>query len=89
MDYLIKLLGVLKQQKQRILFLDIGANIGTFSIVIGNSFKDYPVRGAVMAFEADFENYNLLKENISVNSLSKIVKPVHCYYYRLFRVFCG
>jgi len=51
-------------------FLDIGAHIGRFSILASRTFK------RVFAFEANLENFNALKENISLNNL-KNVTPLH------------
>lgn len=50
-------------------FVDIGANIGYFSVLAGSIVGE---TGKVFAFEPDAYNYHLLKRNISNNSLKNI-----------------
>lgn len=52
---------------------DIGANIGTFSIVIGAAMRDKGGTGRVYAFEPESQNYARLNENIILNNLSRYV----------------
>jgi len=67
-DYLLELLRRLKDENKKILFLDIGADIGTYSVTVGNAFKDYGGL-RIMAFEPADSNYALLVENIGLNGL--------------------
>jgi FkbM family methyltransferase len=67
-NYLIRLLSSLTKQKHRVLFLDIGADIGTFAITVGNLFKDYR-NLSIMAFEPSPSSYQILQENIRLNGL--------------------
>ena len=50
-------------------FIDIGANIGVFSIIGGESVGQ---NGKVIAFEPVPETHNLLKSNIAFNNLSNV-----------------
>lgn len=50
-------------------FLDIGANIGFYSIAIATSLRSKDGSGKVIAFEPYEGNYNKLLENISLNDL--------------------
>jgi len=72
-DYLLKLIYKLKNEDKKILFLDIGANIGTFTITVGNKFKDYE-NLHIIAFEPASSSYALLKENINLNNLQEKVE---------------
>jgi FkbM family methyltransferase len=54
--------------------IDIGAHVGTFSIPFARFNNG---KGKIYSFEADPENYELLKLNIITNSLDKVVFPSH------------
>ncbi|MBI4824720.1 MAG: hypothetical protein HY805_10930 [Nitrospirae bacterium] len=69
-DYLLELLSGLAGDGKRILFLDIGADLGTFAVTVGNAFKGYEGLH-VLAFEPAAQSYALLKDNIALNKLSK------------------
>lgn len=56
-----------------VLFLDIGANIGTYSVAIGNRLNKHgDIR--VLAFEPSRSNFALLKRNLEDNGLTGIVE---------------
>jgi len=50
------------------IIVDIGANIGTFSIKTGTVFND----GKIYAFEPEKDNYLILKKNIEDNKLNNV-----------------
>ena len=50
--------------------IDVGANIGTFSIKAGNIVKN----GRVLCFEPFPKNFEILKENILLNRMEKVIK---------------
>jgi FkbM family methyltransferase len=50
------------------IYIDIGANIGYFSLIVGSIAKN----GKVLSFEPDTENFKLLEKNISTNNLTNI-----------------
>lgn len=52
-------------------FLDIGANIGFYTIAIGNFIRTQSASGHVMAFEPFVGNYNRLLENLKENDLDR------------------
>jgi len=54
--------------------IDVGAHIGTFSIPFARFNKE---RGKIYSFEADPDNYNLLRQNISENCLENVIIPTH------------
>jgi FkbM family methyltransferase len=49
---------------KKILFLDVGANVGIYSLVASMEIKNF---GVVKAFEPTSENLEVLKKNISLN----------------------
>jgi len=56
------------------LIIDVGAHIGTFSMIaakLNSAIK-------VLAIEASSENCELLKKNIKVNNLEDSILPQHC-----------
>jgi len=53
--------------------LDVGAHIGTFSIPFARFNSG---TGKVFSFEADQENYKLLRQNINENCLDDIIIPM-------------
>lgn len=73
MDYLLRLIKRLKNEGKKILFLDIGADLGTYCVTVGNMFKDYKDIH-IMAFEPAKSSYDLLMENIDLNSLREKVR---------------
>lgn len=60
---------------KNILFFDIGANIGGYSISIGNIFKNKKNLD-IFSFEPIEENYKLLIDNIKLNQLEHKITPV-------------
>ncbi len=59
----------IKGSKQKKLAIDVGANIGTFTIGWLKNNKD----GVVFAYEPDPENFRQLKRNLELNNLSSKV----------------
>jgi len=72
-DYLLTLIGGLRHKAKRVLFLDIGADIGTFSVSVGNRFNA-PGSVRVMAFEPAPTSFALLEENIRLNGLEAVTE---------------
>ena len=60
------------QEKENLIFWDIGANIGLYSIY--NSLK-HP-KSTTIAFEPSSSNLRVLTRNISINNLEKNIKVV-------------
>jgi len=57
---------------KEVLFLDIGASIGKYTIAIGKQLKRYNHRLKILAFEPDPEGFKLLKKNVQLNSLNNV-----------------
>lgn len=55
-----------------VVFIDIGASFGKFTIAVGNRFKAYRNQLSILSFEPDPENFKLLKKNIRLNKLNNI-----------------
>jgi len=60
---------VLQHLRPGSVFLDIGANIGYYTVLAGSVVGD---RGLVIAYEPDAENYRLLECNIDLNDLTNV-----------------
>ena len=60
------------QEKENLIFWDIGANIGLYSIY--NSLKN--PKSTTIAFEPSSSNLRVLTRNISINNLEKNIKVV-------------
>lgn len=56
-----------------VLFVDAGANLGYFSVVVGNLLKSPQKQGKILAFEPCNSTFDILKENIYANNLQNIV----------------
>ena len=54
--------------------LDVGAHIGTFTLIVGSKVKD----GKVYAIEASSETFNFLRINVALNGLKNVVASHVC-----------
>lgn len=73
-NYLLSLVRKELAEKKKILFIDIGANIGLYSVIIGNEFKN---KISTVAFEPgtsylSVPSIELLHKNILKNKLSNV-----------------
>tara|TARA_A100001234_G_scaffold219276_1_gene229767 strand:+ start:1898 stop:2659 length:762 start_codon:yes stop_codon:yes gene_type:complete len=57
------------KKKNKIIFYDVGANIGTHSIALSNIFKNKIV---IRAFEAQSNIYEMFNQSIKINNLNNI-----------------
>ncbi len=57
------------KKKNKIVFYDVGANIGTHSIALSNIFKNKIV---IKAFEAQSNIYEMFNQSIKINNLNNI-----------------
>ena len=57
------------KKKNKIVFYDVGANIGTHSIALSNIFKN---KIAIRAFEAQSNIYEMFNQSIKINNLNNI-----------------
>ncbi|MEN3045040.1 MAG: FkbM family methyltransferase [Candidatus Hydrothermales bacterium] len=71
-NFLIKKIKENLKKNKKILFIDIGADIGYYSILIGNKFKG---KIKIFSFEPVPYNFELLEQNIKINNLTEIIKP--------------
>jgi FkbM family methyltransferase len=60
---------ILNEINEDSVVIDVGANIGYYSLLIANKIK--PGSGHVTSFEPDKTNFSILKKNISSNKISK------------------
>lgn len=51
-------------------FVDVGANIGKYSVIIGRQLKD---KGKVISIEASEDIFKILKKNIELNNLQNVI----------------
>lgn len=75
-NYLLKLLKKSLNKNKKVLFIDIGAYFGLYSVIVGNRFKHYS-RIDIVAFEPGTEylsapTVKLLKRNIQINKLKNV-----------------
>ena len=61
--------------KKNSLFIDVGANIGLYSIALAKHIIKNQLRSKVYAFEPLDSNFKRLKKNISLNNLEKYCIP--------------
>ena len=60
---------VLQHLQPGSVFLDVGANIGYYTVLAGAAVGE---RGLVIAYEPDGENFRLLESNIALNELTNV-----------------
>ena len=65
--YLKKIIKVKNLDNEKTAFLDIGADLGLYTILVGLSTK----RISIFSFEPNTSTYALLSENIELNKISK------------------
>jgi len=56
-------------------FVDVGANVGFYSLMIANEYKHKGVK--VIAIEAHPENYKALRRNIECNKFENIITAIN------------
>jgi tRNA G37 N-methylase Trm5 len=56
-------------------FVDVGANVGSYSLMVANEYKDRAVK--VIAIEAHPENYKALRRNIQCNKFENVIIPIN------------
>lgn len=64
-NFLFDKIADLSKQKARVVFVDIGASIGSYTVEIGRKFRNIKI----FAFEPDPAVYKLLKKNVHLNRL--------------------
>ena len=74
LNHLIDLLNQRLSAGRTVLFLDVGADVGTYAISVANRLRNLG-QISVLAFEPARSSYELLSENVSVNGLNEIVEP--------------
>ena len=67
MNFLINILKRMKSKYKKVVFIDVGAHIRKYSIVL-SEYSD-----KVIAIEPDPYNYLILKKNIEINKLTNII----------------
>ncbi len=55
---------------------DIGANVGSYSLLIGQRLKRSGGKGHVIAFEPESLNFAGLNTNVYLNNLSGVIEPI-------------
>ena len=73
LDHLLALLGEHMAAGRTVLFIDVGADVGTYAISIGNRLRSLgEIR--VLAFEPSKASFDLLRTNVRDNELTGIVE---------------
>jgi FkbM family methyltransferase len=55
---------------------DIGANVGAYTLLIGQRLRTEEQRGHIFSFEPESSNYHSLNRNIQLNQLSDVVTAI-------------
>ncbi len=71
-NYLLHLISRLIREEKKVLFLDIGGDLGSYSILVANKFNNSNVK--IKCFEPINESYELIKENIKLNTNTNSIK---------------
>lgn len=72
-DHLLNLLGQRLSAGRSVLFLDVGADVGTYAVSVGNRLRNLG-KISVLAFEPSLPSFELLSRNIADNDLTEIVQ---------------
>lgn len=74
LDFLLARLSEHLTAGQPVLFIDVGADVGTYAISVGNCLRSLgDIR--ILAFEPSRVSYDLLRANVKNNELTDIVDP--------------
>lgn len=65
-NYLLGLIQRLLMKNRKVLFLDIGGDLGSYSVLVANRFSNDSVR--VKCFEPIAESCSLIRENVELNN---------------------
>ncbi len=76
LDKLIEIIDYHLKQNKKVLFIDVGSNIGSYSIAIGNAYKNIDTLH-IMSIEAAKENFDLLKKNVYLNKLENKITLIN------------
>lgn len=76
LDKLIEIIDYQLKQNKKVLFIDVDSNIGSYSIAIGNAYKNIDTLH-IMSIEAAKENFDLLKKNVSLNKLDNKITLIN------------
>jgi len=68
-DLIKSLIELIATKKEKVVFYDVGANIGTHTVALAKTFGD---RIAVRSFEAQRQVYYVLCGNIAINGLDNV-----------------
>lgn len=71
-NYLLRLIKKYVKKDKRVLFLDIGADLGGYSVIVANYFKEDSVK--VKCFEPVGDSCLLIKENLVLNNIENKVE---------------
>jgi FkbM family methyltransferase len=58
--------------RKQVLFVDIGANFGKYTVLMGKLFSTYGKQFKILSFEPEKNTYKLLQKNIKLNRLSNV-----------------
>ncbi len=75
-EYLLGIMGKELSSKKKLLFLDIGAYFGLYTVAVGNKFKQY-TNLEIIAFEPGTDylslpTFDLLRKNIAINHINRV-----------------
>jgi FkbM family methyltransferase len=71
-DELLRGIRDLLSRFESVVFLDIGADIGTYCITVGNTFDESGLR--MVAYEPTSSSFQLLKSNVELNKLENRIQ---------------
>jgi FkbM family methyltransferase len=75
LDYLLDLMEVETKKGKKIIFFDIGGDIGTYSIAVGNRFRDLELD--IVTFEPTPSSFEVLSKNVRENRLESKINLVN------------
>jgi FkbM family methyltransferase len=70
-DYLIASMRTILAANDQVLFLDIGADFGTYCITVGNVFSSANVK--IVAYEPIGSSFQMLESNVELNQLDESI----------------
>jgi len=72
LEELMRRINITLTRNHKVLFIDVGAGFGKYTVSIGTHFRKYRNKLTILSFEPEPESFKLLNENVRLNNLKNV-----------------